>query len=95
MLIKVQSHRGDHNCLLEGEVAERMFDKLTGRIEAPLGDEVKEAIPETFQELDALFRRGRLSYLPVRKDADGETVLVDEFDPALEGITFIAPVRGG
>ena len=95
MIIRIQSHRGDHNCeVADVDVAEKVFDKLTGRTSLPLSEEVRTSIPDTFQELEALFRTGTLSYMPVQKDG-GYMTLVERFSPDLREVLFVAPIRGG
>lgn len=95
MKIRITSHRGDHEAVVEPEVGRAIFDKMTGASEAPLDESVRERVPETFSELARLWEKGKLSYAAIRKDAQGELEAVREFDPSADEVTFLAPITGG
>jgi hypothetical protein len=92
MRIKIMSHRGDHECVLEAADARMVFDKLTGKMAEPLPDEVKAKIPATFEELAALWTEGKVGYAafdPSRQE------LVSEFREGLEDLLFMPPLVAG
>ena len=96
MKIMITSFRGDHNCeVAEAEVAEKLFNKLSGKTTEALPEEFKTKVPNTFQELEALWKPGKLGYTMVSKDKDENLIPVKEFDPALDNMLAIAMQQGG
>ena len=92
MKIRIASHRGDHQATIENETVQKaLFDKLTGKTSKPLSSDVKESIPGTFEELTALFRRGKMGYTAFSKDSE----MVIDFDPSAKEIAFFPPIQGG
>lgn len=92
MKIKIMSHRGDHEAVMEVADAKLVFDKLTGKTSAPLPAEVKTRIPDTFQELDALWTEGMSRMTVFSKSTD---LLVTEFQDDLEDLLFMNPLVAG
>lgn len=95
MKFKVTSFRGHHECDLAPEVGKTLFEKMTGRNRAALPEELKAAVPESFHELDGLWREGNPGYAAMALSPEKEISAVKEFDPAVEEMLFIAPVAGG
>jgi hypothetical protein len=95
-IFKVTSKRGHHEAVLEDPaIAGPIFDKMTGKTEAPLPPEFKTKVPDTWQELQALWKPGKLGYTAIQAGADGEVVGLKEFSPEAQDVVFIAPVIGG
>jgi hypothetical protein len=95
MRIKVHSHRGDHEAVLSEPDARLVFNKLTGGYGDPLPADLKTRVPDTWQELEALWNPGQPQYLAAVKDAKGEATLTKEWRPDVAEMTFLAPVTGG
>jgi hypothetical protein len=94
--LKIQSHKGHHECECEQEVATAVFERLTGKRKDPLPKEMKARLPDTFQDLEALWKGGKQSYLavtPKGKDMDMEQI--HEIDVGSGIIMFIPPIAGG
>jgi hypothetical protein len=51
-------------------------------------------VPDTFHELEALWRDGPGGYTALAGVGD-DLRLVKEFDPTVEEMTFLAPIAGG
>jgi hypothetical protein len=94
MKINVTSWRGHHEAVLEPEISKALFNKMTGKTVEALPAEFKTKIPDTWQELEGLWRDGKLGYMAVAGNK-GDLSLVKEFDPLAEEMTFIAPQTGG
>ena len=94
MNIRITSWRGDHQAVLENEVAEAIFDKLTGKTAKALPSEMKVKVPDNFGELEALWNDGKMGYMAVAKEGE-DTVMVKDFDPKAETLVFLAPIIGG
>jgi len=95
MLIKISSSRGHHEAEVETEVAEALFNKLSGRTRAPLPEEFKAKIPATFQESESLWKEGTGGFSLFTTNDKKEMVAVKEFDPEIKELCFLAPVAGG
>lgn len=96
MKIMVTSFRGDHNAEVEDvAVAEQLFNKLSGKMEEPLPEEVKTKIPDTFQELEGLWKKGKMGYTAFQTDGQGEVIGLKEFAPEARDVVFMAPIVGG
>lgn len=96
MLIKVTSHRGHHEAAVaDPEVARPIFEKLTGKREEPLPEEFKTKIPDTFQELEGLWKKGKMGYTAFQTDGQGEVIGLKEFAPEARDVVFMAPIVGG
>ena len=97
MKIQVTSSRGHHEAVTDAEVAHMVFDKLTGKRHASLPAELKTKIPDTWQELDALWRDGDVSgYTAIAKTAGKpDMVNLKEFDPQVDDLLFLSPIAGG
>lgn len=93
MRIKVTSFRGHHECEVPADVGRMIFDKLTGKRKEPLPKSV--VVPDTFQELAALWKSGEGGYTAVSTGDDGEVIGLREFSPEAREILFIAPIVGG
>lgn len=94
MRLQITSSDGHHNCDVEPAIAKVLYEKLTGRMTAPLPVEIKEKVPDNFQELKALWEKGKVPFLPY-VGKDGDFSLVEEFDPKIEKMVFLAPQVGG
>ena len=97
MKISIMSEHGHHEAVLEGqdiEVGREIFNKLTGKRLKALPPELKTKVPDTFQELAALWNDGGAVYVPVGKKG-GESVKLAEFDPSADEVLFIPPQAGG
>jgi len=94
MKVNVTSQRGHHEAVMEPEIAEAVFNKMTGRTVKALDPSFKVKIPDTFGELEALWRDGPGGYTALGGKGD-DLRLVREFDPTVEEMTFIAPIAGG
>jgi len=90
--IRILCPVGDANCVLEENDARAIFDKLTGRTSEPLLEELRTKVPDTFQALQALWGPGKLSYFPVDFSTQE---MVTKFDPQVQDLVFVAPIRGG
>ena len=95
--LKIQSHKGHHECECEHEVATAVFERLTGKRRDPLPKEMKARLPDTFQDLEALWKGGKQSYLAVtQKDKGKDMEKIHEIDVGGGGIImFIPPIGGG
>jgi hypothetical protein len=91
MKLKIQSFRGDHNCECEEQIAEAVFNKLTGKMSDPLPQDLKTKVPDTFQELEGLWREGKLGYMAF----DEKDVLVKEFKASAQELLFAPKIIGG
>lgn len=94
MKIMITSARGHHEAVLEPEVGEAIFLKLTGGSEEALPESMRAVVPDTFRELEELWQVGTVGYSPFRKVGD-EIEAVNEFDPNDEELLFVAPITGG
>jgi len=95
MKVKVTSWRGHHEAaVMEPEVARSVFEKMTGKTSKALDPALKVKMPDTFAELEALWRDGTGGYTALAGAGD-DMRLVREFDPAVEELTFLAPIAGG
>ena len=94
MIVKIISHRGDHNAVMGADIAEQVFDKLTGKREDALPVALKTQVPDTWQELDALWNPGKPTYGAFSKHG-ADIKPVKTFDPQEDDLLFIAPVMGG
>lgn len=95
MKIMVTSWRGHHEAVvMEPEVSEAIFEKMTGQTVKPLPVEYKTKIPDSFQELEGLWTKGKMGYTAMQGQ-NGEMEVVKEFDPKIEDLLFIAPIIGG
>jgi hypothetical protein len=92
MKINVTSFRGHHEAVLEPEISEVLFNKMTGKTVEALPKDFK--IPDTFQELEGLWKDGKLGYKAFAGN-NGDLSAVKEFDPLIEEMTFLAPIAGG
>ena len=100
MVFKITSRRGHHEVdIAEPEVCEALFNKLTGKTNAPLPEEFKGKVPDTFQELQGLWRKGNLAYVATTvdkgMDAANNSRLVTKFDPQLKDVVFLDMISGG
>jgi hypothetical protein len=96
MRIMITSFRGHHEAeVLDPEVAKAIYDKMSGKTEEPLPEVLKTQVPDTFQELEALWKEGRLGYSAVSKDKDDELIPMREFDPQAEVLCFLGMIQGG
>lgn len=95
MKFNITSFRGHHEAVVvENDVSQMLFDKLLGRRQEALPKEIREKIPDTFEELTGLWKEGKLGYMAVQKVGE-EMVIVKDFDPKIEELVFIAPIIGG
>lgn len=96
MKIKITSFRGHHEAdIMEPEVAEALFDKLTGKTKEALPADLKTKVPDTFEELQGLWQKGKLPYVAAVKKGNAEARIVKEFDPEADDMLFLAPIIGG
>jgi hypothetical protein len=95
MLIKISSLRGHHEAEVETEVAEALFNKLSGRTKAPFPEEFKTKIPATFQELESLWEEGGGGFSLFTVNDKKEMIPVKKFNPEIKELCFLAPVAGG
>ncbi len=91
MKIRIGSHLGDHNCDCEEQVAEAVFNKLTGKTAEPLPQDLKTKVPDNFLELEAIWKEGKLGYTAF----DEENVIVKKFDTTTRELLFMPVVIGG
>lgn len=91
MKLMIHSFRGEHACDCAPAVAEALFNKLTGKTEEALPVALKTEIPATFQELEELWRPGKLPFLA----ADESNELVLAFRPEIKEMIFLAEIIGG
>ena len=72
MIFKITTHKGHHQADVLDEVDQKiLFDKLVGTYTDALPVEMKTKVPDTFQELEALWKPGKLAYIPtVKKEND-------------------------
>lgn len=95
MRIKITSHRGHHEAVLdEPQVAEQFFNKMVGKETAALPPELKTKVPDTFVELESIWKNGNPGYSAYTKKGDMLEKVVD-FNPAVEEVLFISPIIGG
>jgi hypothetical protein len=92
MKIKITSHRGHHEAVLEADVSQMIFEKLTGVRTEALPCDLKTRMPQEFKELKALWTSGKTAYLAIEPSANRH---IREFDPNAEEILFLAPITGG
>ena len=92
MKIRIMCHLGDAHCEVEEAVGRAIFNKLTGKMEEALSEEIRAKVPDTFRELAALWDHGKRNYFPVDFTSKEP---VREFDPLVQDVVFIAPLRGG
>jgi len=97
MLFRITSWRGDHQATIEApEVAKAVFNKLTGKTVEALPEALKTQVPDTFQELQSLWKDGAVEgYAPIALDKNGELIGMKEFNPEAETVVFIAPIAAG
>jgi hypothetical protein len=89
--LKIQSHLGHHECQCEQEVATAVFERLTGNRKDPLPKEMKAKLPDTFQDLEALWKGGKQSYIAISKSMEQ----VRQLEEGVVEIMFIPPIAGG
>jgi hypothetical protein len=94
MKISIMSEHGHHEAVVEDEVSREIFNKLTGKSSKALPAEMKVKVPNTFQELSALWHDGGRTYLAVGKRG-GESVKLAEYDPKADEVLFMPPQAGG
>ena len=92
--LKIQSHLGHHECQCEQEVAIAVFERLTGKRKDPLPEEMKTQLPDTFQDLEALWKGGKQSYVAVVKKGE-EMEQVRQLEKGVVEVMFIPPIAGG
>jgi len=96
MKFRVTSKRGDHQAVLEApDVAEALFNKLSGKTSAALPAEMKTKIPDTFGELEGLWREGQMGYTAISQDKNENLIGLKDFVPEAETVVFIAPIAAG
>jgi hypothetical protein len=96
MKFTITTFRGDHNCELDDPgVSQMLFEKLVGIREAPLPDEVKTKVPDNFQELEKLWKQGRMGYGGFSVDAEKNMTKLAQFDPNAQEVVMLAPIGGG
>jgi len=64
---------------------------MTGKSTAALPQDLKTKVPDTFQELEALWREGKLGYMAF----DEKDVMVKEFRPEATELLFSPKIIGG
>ena len=94
MKIRITSFRGDHEAVLDPEIGKAIFLKMTGSSVDALSDSLKAVVPDTFKELEELWKEGKVCYLPFRKVGD-DIETIKEFDPEDEELLFVSPITGG
>lgn len=96
MKFSITSHRGHHECdLLEVDVQEAIFNKMTGKRHEALPIEYKTKVPDTFEELAGLWKDGNLNYTAISFDKEKEPISFKVFNPEAEEVAFIAMETGG
>jgi len=95
MIIKITSWRGHHEAVLEPEVGQVLFEKMTGKRVEAIPAEFRVRVPDTFQELESLWQNGKQAYCVVSKDTHGDLIPMKEWNPDVEELLFIAPIAGG
>lgn len=91
MKIKITSVNGHEEAVMDSDVSEKVFDKLTGKTEVPLDPKI---LPESLKELTALFSKQQERYLAAAKIGE-ELKVVHYFDPNAEEMVFFSPIAGG
>ena len=91
MKIKITSHNGHEEAVLDSTLSERIFNKLTGKTTEPIEPAI---LPESLRELKALFSRSKEGYFAATKTGE-EMKVVHYFDPNAEEMVFFAPIVGG
>ena len=94
MRIRITSHLGHHEAVIDQDVAKAIFDKMTGKTKAALPKSIRTKVPDNFEQLAALWTDSKMSYVASAKQGE-QLVAVKEFDPQIEDMLFIAPVMGG
>lgn len=95
MKFRIMSNRGDHQATIEApEVAEAIFNKLTGKTTEALPVALKTQVPDTFQELETLWTEGKGNYT-VFAGKDGDLEIVRDFQPEVETVVFMPQIAGG
>ena len=96
MKIQITSSRGHHEAVADVEVAEMVFQKMTGKRKAPLPPEMKTKVPDTWHELTALWQEGEVGgYTAIAKKAGQDIINLKEFDPQADDLLFLSPIAGG
>lgn len=91
MKIRIQSGRGDHSAEVCEEVAEAIFNKMTGKTKEALPADLRTKVPDTFQELEFLWKPGKLSFPAIENKDD----LMKSFRPEATEVLFLIPHIGG
>ena len=91
MKLIITSKRGHHEAVLEPEVSKLLFDKMTGKMERSLDKDLKQQIPDTFEELKGLWKRGNPGYTAYDENEE----IMTEFNPEAKEVLFVAPIAGG
>jgi len=98
MRFNITTHRGHHEAdVMDEVVGKALFDKLSGRSVNPLPEEMKAILPENFQELQGLWKKGKLGYVPalVEEGNSDAAAVMTEWDPNAKEILLIAMQSGG
>ena len=95
MKISIMSSCGHAEAVVEDQLGLEIFNKLTGKSNKALPVEMKTKVPDTFQELSALWNDGPSAYIAVGKKGNGEQTKLAEFDPQADEMLFIPPQAGG
>jgi hypothetical protein len=98
MRFNITSGRGHHNAeVMDEAVGKALFCKLTGRSSRPLPKEMRAVLPDNFQELEGLWKQGKLGYLPAAVEEGGSdnATVMTEWDPNAKEILLIAMQSGG
>lgn len=91
----VTSDKGHHEAVLEVEVAEKIFNKMTGKNNKALPLALKEKIPDTLHDLEQLWSDTPIQYTPMSLDSDGNLIDLSSFNPQAAEVLFFAPQCGG
>jgi len=96
MKVRICSFRGDHNADADVAVAEAIYNKVSGKTTAALPESLKTQIPDTFQELKALWTEGEMKgCTPFGVDKDGNMVPMKEFNAEVAEMVVLQPIIGG
>ena len=95
MKIRITSWRGDHQCEVETEIGKAVFEKLTGLNTDALPESARPAVPDTFQELEALWKPGNPGFTAISLDKGGNVMALKTFEPEADEVIFFAPITGG
>lgn len=95
MKFMITSWRGHHGATIDDiQIQKDLFNKLTGLRKEPLPEEYKTKIPDNFQELEALWKTGKMEYDAINVDK-GEWKKIREFNSQVQELVFLAPKTGG